>query len=153
MKMSHPQAIQEADEFICSSEQIGNRMGAVRMRVQTADKNITIIHTTPVHQLTSWEDKSCVFERNKSIIKPFLPSNCHFQLKYEYDIAFLSGLNQERNMHRSNTVYEQKQSKTALNICVCGFWWERTTGDGLFHWSKRYYGLWSRILAGSDRLK
>ncbi len=36
-------------------------MGAVRMRVQTADKNITIIHSTPVHQLTSWEDKSCVF--------------------------------------------------------------------------------------------
>ncbi len=27
-------------------------MGAVRMRVQTADKNITIIHTTAVHQLT-----------------------------------------------------------------------------------------------------
>ncbi len=38
-------------------------MGAVRMRVQTADKNITMIHTTPVHQLMSWEDK-----RNKSII-------------------------------------------------------------------------------------
>ncbi len=33
-------------------------MGAVRMRVQTADKNITIIHSTPVHQLTSGEDKS-----------------------------------------------------------------------------------------------
>ncbi len=64
-------------------------MGAVRMRVQTADINITIIHTTPVHQLTScisllvifciivyvthtnlesWEDKSW----NKSIIKTFL---------------------------------------------------------------------------------
>ncbi len=28
-------------------------MGAVRIRVQTADKHITIIHTTPVHQLTS----------------------------------------------------------------------------------------------------
>uniref|UniRef100_A0A671RQH0 Protein dpy-30 homolog n=1 Tax=Sinocyclocheilus anshuiensis TaxID=1608454 RepID=A0A671RQH0_9TELE len=26
-----------------------------------ADKNITIIHTTPVHQLTSCEVKSCVF--------------------------------------------------------------------------------------------
>ncbi len=26
-------------------------MGAVRMRIQTADKNITIIHTTPVHSL------------------------------------------------------------------------------------------------------
>ncbi len=44
-------------------------MGAVRMRVQTADKNITIIHTTPVHQLTSGEDKSCVFLRNKCMIK------------------------------------------------------------------------------------
>uniref|UniRef100_A0A672SRP2 Diacylglycerol kinase n=1 Tax=Sinocyclocheilus grahami TaxID=75366 RepID=A0A672SRP2_SINGR len=32
-------------------------MGAVRMRVQTADKNITIIHTTPVHQFTSGEEK------------------------------------------------------------------------------------------------
>ncbi len=26
-----------------------------------SDKNITMIHTTPVHQLMSWEDKSCVF--------------------------------------------------------------------------------------------
>ncbi len=46
-------------------------MGAVRMRVQTADKNITIIHTTPVHQLTSGEDKSCVFVKNKSIAETF----------------------------------------------------------------------------------
>ncbi len=36
--------------------------------VQTADKNITIIHTTPIHQLTSGEDKSW----NKSSIKMFL---------------------------------------------------------------------------------
>ncbi len=57
-------------------------MGAVRMRVQTADKNITI-HTTPVHQLTSWEDKNCMFVRNKSIIKTFLTSNCCFWLKYK----------------------------------------------------------------------
>ncbi len=32
-------------------------MGAVRMRVQTADKNITIIHTSSVDQLTSCEVK------------------------------------------------------------------------------------------------
>ncbi len=38
-------------------------MGAVRMRVQTADKNITIIHTTPVHQLMSYEVKSCVYKK------------------------------------------------------------------------------------------
>ncbi len=58
-------------------------MGAVRMRVQTADKNIIIMHTTPVHQLMSWEDKSCVFVRNKSTIKTFLTLNRCFWLKYE----------------------------------------------------------------------
>ncbi len=38
----------------CSPMDALQWMGAVRMRVQTADKNITIIHTTPVHQLMSW---------------------------------------------------------------------------------------------------
>ncbi len=39
--------------WICSA------MDALQwMRDQTADKNITIIHTTPVHQLTSWEEKA-----------------------------------------------------------------------------------------------
>ncbi len=38
-------------------------MGAVRMRVQAADKN-----STKIHQLISCELKSCVFVRNKSII-------------------------------------------------------------------------------------
>ncbi len=42
-------------------------MAAIRMRVHTADKNISIIHTTTVHQLTSWEVKSCIFAMNKSI--------------------------------------------------------------------------------------
>ncbi len=42
-----------------------------------SDTNITIIHTTPVHQLTSGEDKRW----NKSSIKTFLTSNCCFQLK------------------------------------------------------------------------
>ncbi len=58
-------------------------MGAVRMRVQTADKNIIIIHTTPVHQLTSCEVKC--FVRNKSI-KAFLASNCCFQRKFESSV-------------------------------------------------------------------
>ncbi len=43
-------------------------MGAVRMRVQTADKNITIIHTTPVQQWMYYEAKMCVSVRNTSII-------------------------------------------------------------------------------------
>ncbi len=47
-------------------------MGAARMRVQTADKNITIIHTTPVHKLTSCEVKSYMFLiKLKSIIRTF----------------------------------------------------------------------------------
>ncbi len=36
-----------------------------------------------------------------------------------------SGLNQERNLHRSSSVYKTKQSKTALNKYVAGFWCER----------------------------
>ncbi len=40
-------------------------MGAVRIKVQTADKNITIIHMTPVHQL-AFCGKLHVF--NKQII-------------------------------------------------------------------------------------
>ncbi len=50
-------------------------MCAVRIRVQTADKtsnNPEVIHTTPVHQLTSCEVKSEVFVEKKSIIKFFL---------------------------------------------------------------------------------
>ncbi len=55
-------------------------MGAVRMRVQTADKNITIIHTNPVHQLMSGKEKSCVFvkKKKKSISEMFL----YIYLKY-----------------------------------------------------------------------
>ncbi len=57
-----------------------------------------------------------------------------------------SGLNQERNLHRSSSVYKQKQSKTVLHKYVWILIWE-TTGDGLFHWTKHYYSLWTRILA------
>ncbi len=52
--MSYPQVIQDVDEFVSSSDLDKyitcsvidhlQWMGAVRMRVQTADKNITIIH-------------------------------------------------------------------------------------------------------------
>ncbi len=53
----------------------------------------------------------------------------------------LSYLNQERNMHRSSTVYKRKQSKTVLNKYVGGFWCERMTADELFHWiMDSYFG-------------
>ncbi len=65
-------------------------MGAVRNRVQTADKNITIHNMTRVHQVMPCEVKSCVFVINK-YIKKFLTSNHCFQLKYKSsNITFFS---------------------------------------------------------------
>ncbi len=78
-----------------------------------------------------------------------MPNHC-FWLKYESIIhnnasssEKWSGLNQERNLHRS----VQNGSK---QIYVWILIWE-TTGDGLFHWRK-HYGLWTHILARSDSL-
>ncbi len=44
-------------------------MGAIRIRVQTADKNnnAQVIYTTPVHQLTSCEVKSCMSVINQDV--------------------------------------------------------------------------------------
>ncbi len=77
-KCSHSQAIQNVNEFVFHQNRFGENchyitcslmdlvlwMGAVRMRVQTSDKNITVIHTTQIHQLISCKVKSCVFARN-----------------------------------------------------------------------------------------
>ncbi len=65
-------------------------MGAVRTRVQTADKNHNNpqeIHTTPVHQLMSWVVNSFMFIWNKSIIFVFLTSNGHFCLQTQVLIS------------------------------------------------------------------
>ncbi len=90
-------------------------MGAVRMRVQTADK-ITIIHTTPVHQLMLCEEKSCVFVRNKSIIKTFFTLNHHFWPKYESII--------HNDAPSSEKVKKKSVShiKIHLHICLELFW-------------------------------
>ncbi len=53
-------------------------MGAIRMRVQTADKS-----TTPVHQLMSYEAKCYAFVTNQFTSKTFLTSNCGLGLKYD----------------------------------------------------------------------
>ncbi len=73
-------------------------MGAVRMKVQTADKNITIIHTTPVHQLMSCK----VFKIN--ILGHFLLYNHIFQLKgvIRYEMLF----------------YMLFEHKCVLGVCV-----------------------------------
>ncbi len=42
------------------------------------------------------------------------------------------GLDQERNLHRSSSVYKLKQSKTDLNKYVGGFWCERQHDKDFF---------------------
>ncbi len=131
-------------------------MGAVRMRVQTADKNITIIHTTASQQLMTWEVKSCVFVRNKSIIKTFLTSNHCFWPKYESIIHNTSSSEKvfwSESGEKSAQIKHRLQAKTVLNKYVCEFWCERQQEMDLFHWRKCYYGLWTHILARSNGLK
>ncbi len=83
-KCTPHQAIQDEDEIVSSSEQIWRNL-TLHLQwilcsewvpsewVQTADKNIRVIHITPVHQLTSCEvKKKHVFVRKS--IKLFLNS-------------------------------------------------------------------------------
>ncbi len=65
-----PQTIQDVDEFVsssdlekCVSAWVSQQWMLCSEWVPSeweSDKNITIIHTTPVHQLMSWEDKTCL---------------------------------------------------------------------------------------------
>ncbi len=119
--------------------------------------NPQVIHTTPVHQLTSGEDKSCTFIRNKSIIKTFLTSNCRFQLKYESIIHNNASSSEKvfwsESGEKSAQIKHCLQAKTVQNRSkqVCGWilMWE-TTGDGLFLWRD---GLQTCILARNNSLK
>ncbi len=66
-------------------------MGAVRMKLQTADKNITIIHTTPVHQFTPYEAKSCLFAgvfNFQPLLLAKIQSIIHNNLKKSVDLYF-----------------------------------------------------------------
>ncbi len=113
-------------------------MGAVRMRVNECSavngcrqnesliKNITIIHTTPVHQLASGEDKSCVFVRNKSIIKSFLLQKHRLQLKYI--IIIYNNASSSEKVHlltsKSSHIFDRKQQFEAfLQMLTDGLEW------------------------------
>ncbi len=52
----------------CTTLDLLEWMGAVRTRVQTADKNIAIIHTTPVHQLRSIMDYGLIFWTEEMVL-------------------------------------------------------------------------------------
>ncbi len=121
-------------------------MGAVRMRVQAADKNITIIqleiHMAPVNQITG----VC----NKQIHQDILTSNCCFRLKYNSSIHNIASSSKTVVSSESGEKYSQikhcLQGKTVLNKYFGWFWCERTTGNCLFHWRKCYYGFWPEAM-------
>ncbi len=91
-------------------------MGAVRMRVQTADKNITIIRTPQVHNSMSCEKlRVCI----KSI-KVFLILNHCFQLKYESVIHDNASSSYKAIPSESREKFEQIKHQT----CSCILIWE-----------------------------
>uniref|UniRef100_A0A672SLB4 DNA-directed RNA polymerase subunit n=1 Tax=Sinocyclocheilus grahami TaxID=75366 RepID=A0A672SLB4_SINGR len=75
----------------------------------------------------------------------FLTSNCYFRLKYE-SIIYNNASSSEKVVwsesgEKSAQIKHRENSPKQLETNM----WE-TTGDGLFHWSKRYFGLWTHIL-------
>ncbi len=114
-------------------------MGAIRMRVQTADKNITIIHTTPVHQSVPCEAKSCVSVRNfKRVFYQW-----YYFLQFKSRLVWI-----RREICTDQSLITSQNSSKRFD----GFWCERTIEHGLFHWRKLYYGLWTGNLARSNGL-
>ncbi len=80
LKFTHLQAIQDVDEFVLLDLEkfsstvhllLTSGSSAVNGCRQNESPNPQVIHMTPVHQLTPNEIKSCVFVRNKFIIKVF----------------------------------------------------------------------------------
>ncbi len=119
-------------------------MGAVRMRVQTADKNITMIHkVTPVHQLTSCDIKIFMFVIIKSIIKAFFTLNHHFWIKYEYIIHNLL-LSSHIKIH-PHVCLEVLWTVFAWNGLICAYF-SPDADETSLSLEKQYFNQRSRIL-------
>ncbi len=92
-------------------------MGAVRMRVQKADKNITIFHTIPVigYHCYYHEAKSCLCVINKFNIKMFLTSNQWFQLMSRLYVILLSPVKMSSHLKKYAWIKLHFQAKTVQN--------------------------------------
>ncbi len=109
-------------------------MGAVRIWVQTSDKNITIIiQTTAAHQLMSWEVKSCVFVIN--VLTSNQSSILHIALSSEKD-----------------SLSESRYAQIKLRLQVKTVIWEDNGGDALMiDWFNWWTGvLWIIVMFLSD---
>ncbi len=140
-------------EQICSPINPLQWMGAVRMRVQTADKNISIIQTTPVHVLTSVN--MCL--RKKSIIETFFYFKPLFVVSLSSPSIILlspvkksSSLNQEKNMHRSSTISKSKQICLYLQDVN---WWTGVVWISVIFFIFCLSAVWTLILTAPIHCK
>ncbi len=120
-------------------------MGAVRMRVQTADKNTTIIHTNPVNVLTSCEAKSCMFVRNKKI---------YFCLQLKQSIITLPPVKSPSPVDSYIKIHPYICLE--LFLLVNSAWSVHISlliQRRLFHQRKHHYEYRTRILAGSKQFE
>ncbi len=80
------------------------------------NNNPQVIHTSPVHQLISGEDKNS----NKSIIKMLLT-----KIRVHNNASSSEKVVWSESGENSVQIKQRLQDKTALNKYVAGFWCER----------------------------
>ncbi len=122
---------------------------------------------TDPHRADSWQHRLwvcilywSVVNMNISvvIIRSYYFSRLHgisFCVVRHISIAFLQWNRRlfwiRREMCTDQASFTSKNSpKQLTNVGGC---WSKGQGDGLFHWRKCYYGLWTHILARSNSLK
>ncbi len=96
-------------------ESLAQWMGAVRMRLQTANKNITIINTTPVNHLMTCEVIRCLFVRNFK--RSYLAKNWKF----------------------TDVFVENRCIVFACKRCFICAYFSPDSGKMMFHWKKQYH--------------
>ncbi len=105
----------------------------------------------PVTWLKTIEAKSCVFVRNK--FSNIVSLNCCYHLKYESYIHVFSSekVVSSESGEKYADIKHYLQAKTAQNSSKQICWWILMSEDNrewtFSHWRKRYYGLWTYVLA------
>ncbi len=102
-----------------------------------ADKTSQLIHTAPVHQLMSCEEKSCVLLETNTSLRRFFKMRVLIHNNASA-VNKLSYLNQERNLPRSSTIY-----KPNLQVQMMIFFDVRDNRGWSFSLEKYNYRLWT----------
>ncbi len=139
----------EKFRITCSPMDPLQSMGAVRRRFQKPDKNIRIIHTTPVNEVL-WNEKVCFcMEQNRQNI---FHLNHRFRPKYKSIIH-----NNASNSEKFHPLFSSHIQMCfglflliVLDWCIFLSWFR---WDYFFDWRKQYYRIRTCSLAKSSGLK